>query len=351
MNVLSANAAKNADFAENWEGLIKPDRIDVKAGKDPGRQATITVEPLERGFGLTLGNSLRRVLLSSIKGAAITSVLIEGEVHEFSSIKGVREDITEIVLNLKDIRLSVTNPEGKCRLSLNASGSGKVCAGDIEGRSGVTILNPEHIICHLDKGASLRIELTAERGRGFVDAEEHRFDENLVGRIAVDSIFSPVRRVAYKVEQARKGQRLDYDKLVLNIETDGSVSPRDALGIAARIIESQISEFVHFKEPQIVKPADEPEQARLNPQFFRKVEELELSVRAANCLKNDNIVYIGDLVLKSEHEMLKTPNFGRKSLGEIKAVLAEMGLSLGMENPDWPPENVDELSKLHEGSY
>ena len=333
----------------NWDALIKPKPIDVNYGVDRASQAKITVEPLERGFGLTLGNALRRVLMSSLQGAAITSVHIDGVLHEFTSIPGVREDVTDIILNLKDIRLRM-QVEGPRRLTLKASRAGEVRASDIKCTDGIEILNPNHVICHLDEGASLQVELTVDVGKGYVAAEQHHLGDAPIGLIPVDAIYSPVRRVAYKVESAREGQVLDYDKLVMEIDTDGSVKPEDALAYAARIIQDQLSTFVNFEDPRMVKQVEELEKAPLNPQFFRKVEELELSVRAANCLKNDNIVYIGDLVLKSENEMLKTPNFGRKSLNEIKAVLADMDLSLGMENPEWPPENIEELSKQFEGT-
>ena len=333
----------------NWDALIRPKPLNVSPGSDSSRQAKITVEPLERGFGLTLGNALRRVLMSSLQGAAVTGVRIDRVVHEFMSIKGIREDVTDIVLNLKDVRLRM-QVAGPRKLNLKARDAGAVRASDIQCTNGIEILNPEHVICHLDEGASFDAELTVNVGKGYVNSEQQP-DDGDAEVIPIDAIYSPVQRVAYKVESAREGEILDYDRLVLEIDTDGSVNPEDALAFAARIIQEQLKPFVNFQDPKTVETAELPKVEQHIPELFRKVEELELSVRAANCLKNDNIVYIGDLVLKSETDMLKTPNFGRKSLNEIKKMLADLGLSLGMDNPDWPPENLEELSKQHEGGY
>ncbi len=333
----------------NWDALIRPKPLNINAGADSLRQAKITVEPLERGFGLTLGNALRRVLMSSLQGAAVTGVRIDRVVHEFMSIKGIREDVTDIVLNLKDVRLRM-KVAGPRKLNLRARNAGAVRASDIQCTNGIEILNPEHVICHLDEGASFDAELTVNVGKGYVNAEQQP-DDGDAEVIPIDAIYSPVQRVAYKVESAREGEILDYDRLVLEIDTDGSVNPEDALAYAARIIQEQLKPFVNFQDPKSVMVAELPVADEHNPELFRKVEELELSVRAANCLKNDNIVYIGDLVLKSETDMLKTPNFGRKSLNEIKKILADLGLSLGMDNHNWPPENLEELSKQHEGGY
>ncbi len=333
----------------NWDALIKPKRLDINPGSDGSCEAQIVVSPLERGFGLTLGNALRRVLMSSLQGAAVTGVRIDRVVHEFMSIKGIREDVTDIVLNLKDVRLRM-EVSGPRRLNLRAREAGAVRAGDIECINGITILNPDHIICHLDEGASFDAELTVNVGKGYVTADQQVSDGD-AETILIDAIYSPVRRVAYKVEPAREGEILDYDRLVLEVSTDGSINPEDALAYAARIIQDQLEPFINFHEPQSIESEEAPTTDLHSPEFFRKVEELELSVRAANCLKNDNIVYIGDLVLKSEADMLKTPNFGRKSLNEIKKMLADLGLSLGMENPGWPPDNLEELSKQHDSSY
>jgi DNA-directed RNA polymerase subunit alpha len=335
---------------KNWQDLIKPTNLNVSGGRDPGRLAVVVAEPLERGFGLTLGNSLRRVLLSSLQGAAITSVHIDGVLHEFSSIPGVREDVTDIVLNIKEIALR-QHAEGVKRMVLKKEGPGVATAGDIETGSDVEILNPKHVICTLDEGASIRMEFTTDTGKGYVPAERNRPDDAPIGYIPVDSLYSPVRKVSYKVEHTREGQILDYDKLTMEVETDGSVRPDDAVALAARILQDQLSIFVNFEEPRKPDTVDRAPDLEFNAALLKKVDELELSVRSANCLKNDNIVYIGDLIQKTEAEMLRTPNFGRKSLNEIKEVLAGMGLHLGMDVPNWPPENIEELAKRFEDHY
>ncbi|MEO1207242.1 MAG: DNA-directed RNA polymerase subunit alpha [Pseudomonadota bacterium] len=335
---------------KNWQDLIKPQKLEITPGRDAKRVATVVAEPLERGFGMTLGNALRRVLLSSLQGSAIRTVQIDGVLHEFSSIPGVREDVTNIVLNIKDIALRV-HSEGAKRMVLKKEGPGPAFAGDIEAGSDVEILNPEHVICHLDTGASVRMEFTADIGKGYVAADRNRPEDAPIGLIPVDSLYSPVRKVSYKVEHTREGQILDYDKLTMTVETDGSISAEDAVALAARILQDQLGVFVNFEEPQ--KPQTEQQHPELafNAALLKKVDELELSVRSANCLKNDNIVYIGDLIQKSEAEMLRTPNFGRKSLNEIKEVLAAMGLHLGMDVPNWPPDNIEELAKRFEDQY
>ena len=335
---------------KNWQDLIKPTKLNVSAGRDPLRYATVVAEPLERGFGLTLGNALRRVLLSSLQGAAITSVHIDGVLHEFSSIPGVREDVTDIVLNIKEIALR-QHAEGIKRMVLKKEGPGVAKAGDIEGGADIEILNPDHVICTLDQGAEIRMEFTTTTGKGYVPAERNRPDDAPIGFIPVDSLYSPVRKVSYRVENTREGQILDYDKLTMEIETDGSVRPEDTVALAARIVQDQLSVFVNFEEPKKETAYERQPELVFNAALLKKVDELELSVRSANCLKNDNIVYIGDLIQKTEAEMLRTPNFGRKSLNEIKEVLASMGLHLGMEVPDWPPENIEELAKRFEDHY
>ncbi|HRK24847.1 MAG TPA: DNA-directed RNA polymerase subunit alpha [Beijerinckiaceae bacterium] len=335
---------------KNWQELIKPNKLEVTPGDDPKRLATVMAEPLERGFGMTLGNSLRRVLLSSLQGAAVTAIHIDGVLHEFSSIPGVREDVIDIVLNIKDVAIKMQADQPK-RLSLRKHGPGVVKAGDIAVTGDVQILNPEHVLCTLDEGAEIRMELTVATGKGYTPAERNRPEDAPIGFIPVDSLFSPVKKVSYRVENTRSGQILDYDKLTMTIETDGSVSPEDALAFAARILQDQLEIFLNFEEPKREEaPAAIPELA-FNPALLKKVDELELSVRSANCLKNDNIVYIGDLIQKTEGEMLRTPNFGRKSLNEIKEVLAQMGLHLGMEVTGWPPENIEELAKRFEEHY
>ena len=335
---------------KNWQDLIKPTKLNVTPGRDPESMATIVAEPLERGFGLTLGNALRRILLSSLQGSAITSVHIDGVLHEFSSIAGVREDVTDIVLNIKEIALR-QHSEGVKRMVLKKEGPSVALAGDIEAGSEIDILNPDHVICTLDEGASIRMEFTTDLGKGYVPAERNRPDDAPIGLIPVDSLYSPVKKVSYKVENTREGQILDYDKLTMDIETDGSVRPDDALALAARILQDQLAIFVNFEEPQKEVVEERAPELEFNAALLKKVDELELSVRSANCLKNDNIVYIGDLIQKTEAEMLRTPNFGRKSLNEIKEVLAGMGLHLGMEVPNWPPENIEELAKRYEDHY
>jgi len=335
---------------KNWQDLIKPTKLEIVSGRAKNKVATLVAEPLERGFGMTLGNALRRVLLSSLQGAAITTVHIDGVLHEFSSIPGVREDVTNIVLNIKEIALRV-HSEGVKRMVLKKEGPGQVKASDIEASSEVEILNPEHVICTLDQGASIRMEFSATMGKGYVPAERNRPDDAPIGLIPVDSLYSPVKKVSYKVENTREGQVLDYDKLNMTIETDGSISGEDAVAFAARILQDQLGVFVNFDEPQKEAEEEAVTELAFNPALLKKVDELELSVRSANCLKNDNIVYIGDLIQKTEAEMLRTPNFGRKSLNEIKEVLASMGLHLGMEVPAWPPENIEDLAKRYEDQY
>ena len=335
---------------KNWKELIKPTRLDIDGGVNAARVATIIAEPLERGFGLTLGNSLRRILLSSLQGAAITAVQIDGVLHEFSSIPGVREDVTDLVLNLKSIGLRM-HGDGPKRMTLKASGPGEVTAASIDTGHDIEVLDPEHHVCTLDKSAKLSLELTVETGKGYVPAAQNRAEDAPIGLIPVDALYSPVTKVSYKVDNTRVGQVTDYDKLSMRVETNGAVTPEDAVALAARILQDQLQLFINFEEPSMMRPeVDMPEPA-FNPNLLRKVDELELSVRSANCLKNDNIVYIGDLVQKTEQEMLRTPNFGRKSLNEIKEVLSHMDLHLGMEVTNWPPENVEELAKRLEEPY
>ena len=343
--------------AKNWQELKKPSGLEKKPGGDSKRKLTFVAEPLERGFGLTLGNALRRVLLSSLQGAAVTSIKIENVLHEFSSLAGVREDVTDIVLNVKQIALKMQG-EGPKRLQLSATGPAEVKAGDIAVSGDIEVMNPELVICHLDDGATPNMELTADTGKGYVPAQSNRPADAPIGLIPVDALYSPVRQVSYKVENTRVGQELDYDKLTLSIETDGTITPEDAVAYAARILQDQLALFVHFDDSAVTRQAPAGmaaaaapsegavgDTAQINRYLLKKVDELELSVRSANCLKNDNIIYIGDLVGKTEAEMLRTPNFGRKSLNEIKEVLSSMGLRLGMEIPGWPPENIEEMAK------
>jgi len=335
---------------KNWQELIKPSKLAIETGDDQRRVATVVAEPLERGFGVTLGNALRRVLLSSLQGAAVTSIKIDGVLHEFSSIPGVREDVTDLILNIKQLALSM-HSNGPKRMTLKAKGPGEVTAAQIQTPADIEIMNPDLIICHLDEGASLSIELEVNSGKGYVPASSNRKEDDPIGLIPVDSIFSPVRRVSYKIENTRVGQQTDFDKLSMTVETNGAVKPDDAVALAARILQEQLRLFINFEEPQHQIAERVEDELPFNKNLLRKVDELELSVRSANCLKNDNIIYIGDLVQKSEAEMLRTPNFGRKSLNEIKEVLAQMGLHLGMEVAGWPPENIEDLAKKLEEPF
>ncbi len=329
---------------KNWLELIKPNKVEVERKPDARNAGKVVVEPLERGFGLTLGNALRRILLSSLQGAAVTGVKIAGVQHEFSTIEGVREDVTDIILNIKAIAVRM-HCEGPKRMRLVIEGPCEVTAGMIEAGADIEIMNPELVICTLDKGAKLDMEMTVNTGKGYRPAAQNRPEDAPVGLIPVDSIFSPVRKVSYEVEDTRVGQITDYDKLTLQIETNGVISPDDAVAYAARILQDQLQVFINFDEPKETAASEVEDSLPFNRNLLKKVEELELSVRSANCLKNDNIVYIGDLVQKSESEMLRTPNFGRKSLNEIKEVLSVMGLHLGMQVEGWPPENIEDLAK------
>ncbi len=333
---------------KNWKSLIKPGKVDVNLSDDKS-YAKIVAEPLEKGYGLTLGNSLRRILLSSIRGTAVTAIQIDGVLHEFTSIKGVREDVTDIVLNVKSLALK-SNSEGPKKLILDAKGPGIIKASNITPVNEIEILNPDLVICNLDENTNFHMEMTVGNGKGYVSADFNKPEEPPLGLIPIDSLFSPVKKVSYSVSTAREGKALDYDKLTMEVETNGSISAEDALAYSARIFQDQLSMFVNFDEPQEVTISESPKEPEFNRNLLRKVDELELSVRSMNCLKNDNIIYIGDLVQKSEGEMLRTPNFGRKSLNEIKEILNGMSLYLGMEIPNWPPENIAELSKKLEES-
>ncbi len=329
---------------KNWQELIKPQKIEIDHGSNSKTTGKIVAEPLERGFGLTLGNALRRILLSSLQGAAVTGIQIDGVLHEFSSIEGVREDVTDVVLNVKAISVRM-HAEGPKRMRVNAEGPCEVTAGMIEAGADIEIMNPDLVICTLDKGAKFNMEMTVNTGKGYRPAALNRPEEAPVGLIPVDSVFSPVRKVSYEIEDTRVGQITDYDKLTMSVETNGVISPEDAVAYAARILQDQLQVFINFEEPDAATSSEEGEELPFNRNLLRKVDELELSVRSANCLKNDNIVYIGDLVQKSESDMLRTPNFGRKSLNEIKEVLTNMGLHLGMQVEGWPPENIEDLAK------
>ena len=340
---------ENAEInVKNWKSLIKPGKLDVNLSEDKS-YAKVIAEPLEKGYGLTLGNSLRRILLSSIRGTAVTAIQIDGVLHEFTSIKGVREDVTDIVLNVKSLALK-SNSEGSKKLILDAKGPGVIKASNITPVNEIEILNPDLVICNLDENTNFHMEMTVGNGKGYVPADLNKPEEPPLGLIPIDSLFSPVKKVSYTVSTAREGKALDYDKLTMEVETNGSISAEDALAYSARIFQDQLAMFVNFDEPQEIAVTESPKEPEFNRNLLRKVDELELSVRSMNCLKNDNIIYIGDLVQKSEGEMLRTPNFGRKSLNEIKEILNGMSLYLGMEIPNWPPDNIAELSKKLEES-
>lgn len=334
---------------KNWQALIKPYKLNVRS-EDKSRRSVVIAEPLERGFGLTLGTALRRVMLSSIQGAAVVGVKVENVQHEFASIPGVLEDLPEVILNLKGLAIRKSTDVPK-KLTLKTSKAGPVTAADIEPMADVEFMDPDYVICNLDKGGSLSMEIYVESGKGYISAASFRKDDTPIGYIPVDAIFGPVKRVAVKVENTRVGQQTDYDKLNLDVETNGAVTPEDAVAIAARIIQDQLNQFINFEEPVTEEETISTAELPFNRNLLRKVEELELSVRSANCLKNENIVYIGDMVQKSEAELLRTPNFGRKSLNEIKEVLTQMGLELGMNVPEWPPENIEELIKKLDEPY
>ncbi|AFE52228.1 DNA-directed RNA polymerase subunit alpha [Rickettsia prowazekii str. GvV257] len=336
-------------LSKNWNTLIKPNRVTYENFPETNNKAKIIVEPLERGFGLTLGNAMRRVLLSSLQGAAITSIKIPAIEHEFSSIPGVQEDVSEVILNIKGIEVKMHVSEKRI-IKLKAMGPCVVTAGMIDTGHDVEILNPDHVICNLAKNKQLEMELTCKVGKGYV-LSTNSYEDNLpIGEIAIDALFNPVKSVTYKVENTRVGQVTDYDKLIMFVETNGDVLPEMAIGLAARILQEQLQLFIAFEEQEEDKQV-KTDSLPFSPYLLKRVDELELSVRSANCLKNDNIIYIGDLVKRTESDMLRTPNFGRKSLNEIKEILAKFNLRFGMDVPDWPPENIQELSKRYEDSY
>lgn len=330
---------------KNWRDLIRPKALDVDKESLTHGYGKFVAKPLERGYGLTLGNSLRRVLLSSLQGAAVGAVKIDGVMHEFATLPDVTEDVAEIILNLKEVHFRLHSEE--VTLTIDKTGPGEVTAADIQGVSQAEVLNPDQHIATLGKGGKLRAEILVKRGRGYVPAENNKSEDMGVGWIAVDSFFSPIRRVNYTVTQSRVGQRTDYDKLILEVWTDGSVQPEDAVALGSKILKDQLSVFLNFEEEaEPVASAKEEGSNQYNPNLYRSVEELELSVRSANCLQNANIKYIYELVQRTEAEMLKTKNFGRKSLNEIKDILSEMGLSLGMKldgftPPTHPPKPAD----------
>jgi DNA-directed RNA polymerase subunit alpha len=323
-------------IAKNWRELIRPRGIVVDEAND--HYGKFVAEPFERGFGITIGNSLRRILLSSLQGAAITAVRIDGVLHEFSSVPETQEDVTDIILNLKEVRLKMHTLEPRV-LRLQVEGERKITAGDIQTDGMVEVLNPDHHIATLNEGGKINMELTVKTGWGYVPADDNKTPGMPVGTIPIDSMFSPIRRVNYNVTNARVGQQTDYDRLLLEVWTDGSILPADAVAYAAKILKEQATVFINFDEE--AEMPDEPailEAGAVNENLYKPVEELELSVRAYNCLKNADIKYIGELVQRSEQEMLKTKNFGKKSLNEIKEVLHGMGLSLGMKVESFTPD-------------
>jgi DNA-directed RNA polymerase subunit alpha len=335
-----------AILKESWQALSTPASIVVKDGVDPTKSATIVMEPFERGFGNTLGNALRRVLLSSVAGFAATSIKIDGVLHEYGVIDGVKEDVTNIIMNIKS--LAINKPDSSpCVLKLSTNKSGAILAGSIETSNGAEIINKDLVICTLNKNAKIDIQINVECGKGYVAADQNKKTEVDIGSIVLDAMFSPIKRVAYKVENARVGQITDYDKLIMEIDTNGTITPQDALGVAAKILQEQLQVFVNFDVSKIVdvkkETSGEPD---FNKNLLKTIDELELSVRSYNCLKNENIIYVGDLVIRTEAEMLKTSNFGRKSLNELKENLKSMGLSFGAKLTNWPPKNIEELSKI-----
>lgn len=333
---------------KNWRDLIRPKKLDIENGESTDTYRKFSCEPLERGFALTLGNSLRRVLLSSLQGAAITSVEIKGVLHEFSTIPGIKEEVTDIVLNLKSTLIKM-HTEGPKTATIRKKGPCEIKAGDIEVDSSVEILNPKLHIATLGEEAEIDMELTIKTGRGYVVADRNREEDQSIGSIPIDAVFSPIRKVNYNVTNARVGQQTDFDKLTMEIWTDGSVQPDDALAFAAKILKGQLAIFINFEETAEEElPPEEEEAEKPNENLFRAVDELELSVRSANCLQNANIKYIGELAQRSETEMLKTKNFGRKSLNEIKDILAGMGLSLGMIIENFPSRKDIEKMKEKE---
>jgi DNA-directed RNA polymerase subunit alpha len=336
-------------FYKNWHELVTPDRLEVTKESHTERYGKFICQPFERGFAATIGNSLRRILLSSIRGAAITSVRIDGALHEFTTIDGVHEDVADIILNLKQVELKLNDPETKT-VVIEKSKAGLVTAADIDGGGSVEVMNPEHPICTVTgEDTTFRAELEVRWGKGYVTAEENKRDDQPIGVIPIDAAFSPIRRIQYVVSQARVGQHTDYDRLTIEVETDGSVLPENALAYAAKILKEQMTIFINFNEQEAVapeKPEGEGEGADYPDFLDKNVEDLELSVRSANCLKNAHIQYIGQLVQKTDAEMLKTKNFGRKSLNEIKALLSQHELTLSMTHEGWiPPNEREEVSE------
>jgi len=338
------NTEETLPIYRNWHELIQPEPLEVDKKKHTETYGKFICQPLERGFAATIGNSLRRILLSSIQGTAVTSVKIEGALHEFTSMEDVKEDVSEIIINLKQVRLQLHSSE-KQVVVIDKKGPGAVTASDITGNANIEVMNGDQLICTLTGDIDFHAELTVEWGKGYQPAEKQNKEDLAVGQIPIDAIFTPIRQIQYNVSNARVGQQTDYDKLTIEIETDGSVKPENALAYAAKILKFQLTTFINFDEKAVepeVKEDENDDLPPLNPHLNKPVEDLELSVRSANCLKNADINFIGELAHRTDQEMLKTKNFGRKSLNEIKTLLAEMDLTLGMKIENWTPPEVTE---------
>jgi DNA-directed RNA polymerase subunit alpha len=335
-----------------WQTIIRPKRLEVDEETLSPTYGKFVAEPFERGFGITIGNALRRVLLSSTQGAAITAVRIDGILHEFSTVPGVKEDVTEIIMNLKEVELKL-NSDGPEKIYIKAKGTGIVTAGDITTSNNVEILNPAQHIATLSHDAKLSIEMTVQAGTGYLSSDKSRDENAPIGTIPIDAIFSPIKRVNFNVNYARVGQMTDYERLTLEVWTDGSIAPEDAIAFAAKILQNQLKLFINFEDEIEVVQKAEPIGQRFNDNLYRSIDELELSVRSSNCLRNANIRYIWELVTRTEPEMLKTKNFGRKSLNEIKEILSEMGLTLGMKLDGFEPptrrdDDIDDIDDSDE---
>jgi DNA-directed RNA polymerase subunit alpha len=347
---MTQSADEATPFYRNWHELIKPEKLEIDKEKYTESYGKFICQPLERGFASTIGNSLRRVLLSSIQGAAITSVKIDGALHEFTSMKDIVEDVSEIILNIKQVGIKLNSIDSQV-VTIEKTGPGVVTAGDIKGSSFVEVMNTDQIICTITGGSTFRCEMTVEWGKGYQPAEKQAKDDLAIGQIPIDAIFTPIKNIQYVVSQARVGQQTDYDRLTLEIETDGSIRPENALAYAGKILKEQLTIFINFDEEKAEPESSDDENLRsepLNPYLDKPVEDLELSVRSANCLKNAEINFIGDLAQKTDQEMLKTKNFGRKSLNEIKALLAEMDLTLGMKFENWTPPDISDREEEQE---
>jgi DNA-directed RNA polymerase subunit alpha len=344
---MTQTAEETLPIYRNWHELIHSKPLEVDKAKHTNTYGKFVCQPLERGFAATIGNSLRRILLSSIQGTAITSVKIEGALHEFTSMEDVKEDVSEIIINLKQVRLQLNTDEAQT-VTINKKGPGEITAADISGNAAIEVMNGDQLICTLTGDTEFNAELTVEWGKGYQPAEKQVKEDLSIGQIPIDAIFTPIRQIQYGVSNARVGQQTDYDKLTIEVETDGSVKPENALAFAAKILKEQLTPFINFDEEEVEPEKTEEDTGDaepLNPNLDKPVEDLELSVRSANCLKNADINFIGELAQKSDQEMLKTKNFGRKSLNEIKSLLTEMDLTLGMKIENWTPPELAENSE------